>query len=231
MSNTAFQPDYLRHEFIYAAHPTAPGWNDEVVDKEIFSYVDELLYHAQVTPPASILELGCGMGNLAIPLAGAGFRVVGIDISATAIEVARQRNLAAGGRASFRVGNVTSLEAYRDAEAFDCILDGLCWHCIIGQDREALLGMVRNALKPNGCFLVITMCGNPRGQRLLACFDPVSRYITDGQIAERYLGQPQYLENELSTAGFNVAYQRLVLGNSETGDQDMFLAVATISAV
>lgn len=227
MGNAAFRPDYLRHESVYAAHPTASGWNDATVDKEIFSYVDELLHHAQVTPPASILELGCGMGNLAIPLAGAGFRVVGIDISATAIEVARQRNLAAGGRASFRVGNLTSTEAYRDTEAFDCILDGLCWHCIIGQDRKALLGFVRNALKPKGCFLVITMCGNPRSQRLLARFDPVSRYTTDGQIAERYLGQPQDLENELSAAGFNVAYQRLVPGNSETGDQDMFLAVAT----
>lgn len=228
MGNTTFQPDYLRHESIYAARPTASGWNDVDVDKEIFSYVDELLHRAQVAPPASILELGCGMGNLAIPLVGVGFQMVGIDISATAIEVATQRNLVAAGRASFRIGNVTSAEAYRDTEAFDCILDGLCWHCIIGQDRKALLGFVRKALKPKGCFLVITMCGNPRSSRLLAHFDLVSRYITDGQIAERYLGQPQDLEDELSAAGFNVAYQRLVLGNSETGDQDMFLAVATI---
>jgi len=228
MGNMTYRPDYLRHESIYAAHPTASGWNAAAVDKEIFSYADELLHHAQVTPPASILELGCGMGNLAIPLTCAGYQVVGIDISATAIEVATQRNLVAGGRASFRIGNVTSIEAYRDTEAFDCILDGLCWHCIIGQDRNALLGFVRKALKPKGCFLVITMCGNPRSSRLLAHFDPVSRYITDGRIAERYLGQPQDLEEELSTAGFNVAYQRLVLGNSETGDQDMLLAVATI---
>lgn len=228
MDNMAFQPDYLRHESIYATHPNASGWNDPAVDKEIFSYVDELLHHAQVTPPASILELGCGMGNLAIPLACIGFRVVGIDISATAIKVATQRNIVAGDHASFKIGNVTSAEAYRDMEAFDCVLDGLCWHCIIGQDRKILLGFVRKAIKPKGCFLVITMCGNPRSSRLLAHFDPVSRYISDGHVAERYLGQPEDLKEELRAAGFNVAYQQLVHGNSETGDQDMFLAVATI---
>jgi 2-polyprenyl-3-methyl-5-hydroxy-6-metoxy-1,4-benzoquinol methylase len=221
-----FQPDYLLHESFYAANPTATGWNDVAVDQEILYYVDELLRQAQVAPPATILELGCGMGNLTIPLAGVGFRMVGIDISATAIEIASQRSLVAGASASFHIGDVASVEAYQDLEKFDCILDGLCWHCIIGQDRKALLSFVRNALKPNGCFLVITMCGNPRSSRLLARFDPLSRYITDGRVAERYLGQPQDLAEALRATGFEVAYHRLVIGSNETGDQDMFLAVA-----
>jgi 2-polyprenyl-3-methyl-5-hydroxy-6-metoxy-1,4-benzoquinol methylase len=228
MDNTMFQPDYLRHEYIYAAHPTSSGWNDAVIDQEILSYVDELLHQAQVVPPASILELGCGMGNLAIPLTCAGFQVMGIDISETAIEVAARRALVAGRGASFRVGNVTSTEAYRDLEVFDCILDGLCWHCIIGQDRQTLLGLVRNALKPAGCFLVMTMCGDPLSSQLITRFDPVSRYITDGHVAERYLGRSQDLEAELSTAGFEVVYRRLVNGNNESGDQNMFLAVARV---
>ncbi len=225
MDNMIFQPDYLRHESIYSANPTASGWNSMVVDREILAYAGELLHQAQVAPPASILELGCGMGNLAIPLAGAGFRVVGIDISATAIHVASQRSLGARSNVSFRVGNVISIEAYQDLGTFDCILDGLCWHCIVGQDRKTLLGLVRKVLKPGGSFLVITMCGNPRSSRLLAHFDLASRYIVDGRIAERYLGLPQDLAEELREAGFEIAYHRLVSGNSETGDQDMFLAV------
>jgi len=228
MGNMMFQPDYLRHEFIYSANPTASGWNSTAVDQEILSYVDELLNQSQIVPPARILEIGCGMGNLTIPLARAGFRVMGIDISATAIGVAVQRALIAEGRASFRIGNITSVEAYRGLEAFDCILDGLCWHCIIGQDRKTFLRSVQNVLKPNGCFLVITMCGNPRSLRLLAHFDPLSRYITDGRVAERYLGLPQDLAEELNEAGFKIAYHRLVAGSNETGDQDMFLAVARV---
>lgn len=226
MGDSMLPPDYLRHEAVYAANPTATGWNDAAVDREIRAYVDELLQQAQVVPPASILELGCGMGNLAIPLAGVGFQVVGIDISATAIAAATQRALAAGGSASFRVGDVTTEAAYQGLGTFNCILDGLCWHCIIGQDRAAFLGFVRNALKPAGCFLVMTMCGEPRAARLKARFDPASRTITDGHIAERYLGQPHELQEELRAAGFDLAYHRLVSGNSDSGDQDMLLAVA-----
>jgi 2-polyprenyl-3-methyl-5-hydroxy-6-metoxy-1,4-benzoquinol methylase len=228
MDNIAFQPDYLRHEFIYAANPTVSGWNKAEVDQEILSYVDELLHQAQVIPPARILELGCGMGNLAIPLARAGFQMVGIDISATAIEIATQRALVAAGHVCFRLGNVISSEAYHDSETFDCILDGLCWHCIIGQDRKALLACVRKALKPEGCFLIITMCGDPRSPQLQTRFDPRSRYIISGRVAERYLGRPQDLVEELREAGFEIAYHRSVIGNSETGNQDMFLAVTRI---
>lgn len=226
MGNRTFQADYGRHEYIYAAHPNASGWNDATVDQEILTYVRELLDQAQLLAPASLLELGCGMGNLALPLAEAGFRVVGIDISATAIEVATQRALGLKDRVSFRVGDVTCTEAYGGLEAFDCILDGLCWHCIIGLDRRVFLNLVRNALKPQGCLLLITMCGEPRSARLQTRFDSTSRLITNGCIAERYLGQPQDLEAELNDAGFDITYRRLVAGNNHSGDQDMFLAVA-----
>jgi 2-polyprenyl-3-methyl-5-hydroxy-6-metoxy-1,4-benzoquinol methylase len=225
MEHDVLRANYLLHEQIYAAKPTASGWNEPAVDREILSYVEELLSHAQVVAPATLLEVGCGMGNLAMPLAHAGFRVTGIDIAATAIARAVQKAQIAGLDARFRVGNVILPEAYRELPAFDCILDGLCWHCIIGQDRPAFLRCVRNALKPGGCFLVMTMCGNPRSPRLQALFDPVSRCITNGNLAARYLGMPQDVEAELRNAGFEIIYHRFVDGNSVSGDQDMFLAV------
>lgn len=225
MEHNLLQTDYLRHEQIYAAHPGASGWNEAAVDREIFSYVEELLSYAHMADRATILEVGCGMGNLTIPLGGAGFDVMGIDISTTAVERATQRALLAGLHASFRVGNVILWETYRELPALDCVLDGLCWHCLIGQDRQAFLSCVRNVLKPRGCFLVITMCGNPRSSRLQALFDPISRCITNDHIAERYLGMPQDLEAELSNAGLTVVYHRLVEGSSVSGDQDLFLAM------
>lgn len=226
MERNLLQTDYLRHEQIYAANPDACGWNEATVDREIFSYAEELLSHAYVALPATILEVGCGMGNLTMPLARAGFDMIGIDISTTAVERATQRALLAGLHMSFRVGNVILREAYRELAELDCVLDGLCWHCLIGQDRQAFLSCVRNVLKPQGYFLAITMCGNPRNSRLQALFDPISRCITSSSIAERYLGMPQDLEAELSNAGLAVVYHRLVEGNSVSGDQDLFLAVA-----
>lgn len=228
MDNKTCQPDYGRHEYIYSANPNASGWNERAVDQEILAYVHELLDQAQLVAPARLLELGCGMGNLALPLAEAGFQVVGIDISATAIEIAEQRARSVRDCVSFRAGDITLADVYRDLDAFDCILDGLCWHCIIGQDRCALLNLVRNVLQPQGCLLVMTMCGNPRSARLQARFDPISRSIINGCVAERYLGQPQDLDAELRSAGFDIVYRRLVAGDSRSGDQDMFLAVARI---
>lgn len=228
MENNLFQADYLRHEYIYAENPTASGWNEASVDEEILSYMDELLHHAQARAPARILEVGCGMGNLSIPLSRAGFCVTGIDISRTAIERAKQRTIVDRVHVSFRIGDVTLAETYRDIEEPDCILDGLCWHCIIGQDRRAFLRCVRNTLKPQGRFLAMTMCGNPRSARLQAHFDLGTRFLTTGHIAERYLGLPQDLEAELSEAGLEVIYHRLIAGDNLTGDQDMFLAVARV---
>src|SRR5690606_34704542 len=41
--------------------------------------------------PRSVADLGCGTGNLAIPLAKSGFEVYGIDISADMLAIARSK--------------------------------------------------------------------------------------------------------------------------------------------
>jgi len=41
--------------------------------------------------PATVADLGCGTGNIAIPLAKAGFTVFGIDLSADMLSVARSK--------------------------------------------------------------------------------------------------------------------------------------------
>ena len=45
-----------------------------------------------VPPPAVVLDLGCGTGNLASHLAAAGYHVRGFEISGVMLEVARQSN-------------------------------------------------------------------------------------------------------------------------------------------
>lgn len=228
MDRNMFQPEYTRHEYIYAAHPAASGWNEPAVDAQIGSYAAELLAQAGLAPPARLLEIGCGMGNLTLPLAAAGFHLLGIDISTTAIEVARQRALHLRDRVEFLADDVTSALTYRGLEPFAGILDGLCWHCIIGADRQRFLEIARQLLKPQGSFLVISMCQDPRSPRLRTHFDASSRQIVQSQIAERYLGQPADLEAELTGAGFMLTYRRLIAGSDDSGNQDMFLATAQV---
>ena len=221
-------PDYLRHEHVYGADAAAPGWNSPAVDTEILSYAFELLGAAHVVPPAAILEIGCGMGNLSIALARAGFSVSGIDISPTAVEVATRRAASAGAAARFRAGDVTANETLFPRGRYAAVLDGLCWHCIIGNDRPALLRSVARSLRPGGVFLVITMCGQPRSPRLRVRFDQATRCVSDGVVAERYIGDAKQLLDELRAARFGVPYHRVVAGSDETGDQDLLLAVARV---
>jgi len=54
--------------------------------------------------PASVLEVGCGMGTLAIKLAQAGFEVTGLDVSTVALLYANQRATEAGLNINWKAG-------------------------------------------------------------------------------------------------------------------------------
>ena len=60
-------------------------WNIETAPDALV----ELVESGRVKPCKTI-DLGCGTGNYAIYLASIGFDVTGIDISQTAIEIARE---------------------------------------------------------------------------------------------------------------------------------------------
>jgi len=59
-------------------------------------------------PPARVLDAGCGTAQLSTPLMAAGFDVVGLDVSAAMLEVAR-RKVQPGWNAQFEVGDVRSM--------------------------------------------------------------------------------------------------------------------------
>jgi ubiquinone/menaquinone biosynthesis C-methylase UbiE len=68
-----------------------------------------------VTPQLRILDLGCGDGTTALPLARLGAEVVGIDIARNLVEAGNKRAEAAGlTRLKFQEGDACNLEGVRD---------------------------------------------------------------------------------------------------------------------
>jgi len=75
-----------------------------------------------ITPPVRVLDLGCGDGTTAVPLALLGAEVVGIDIASNLVEAGNKRAAEAGlSRLKFQEGDACNLEGVAD-HSFDMTL-------------------------------------------------------------------------------------------------------------
>src|SRR6478672_10613647 len=75
-----------------------------------------------ITPQMKVLDLGCGDGTTAVPLARLGAEVVGIDIARNLVEAGNKRAAAAGLRnLKFQEGDASNLQGVVD-HSFDLLL-------------------------------------------------------------------------------------------------------------
>lgn len=80
---------------------------------------DAVVQSIPMTPPVRVLDLGCGDGTTAVPLARAGADVTGIDIAANLVDAGKKRAAAAGlSRLKFQEGDACNLEGIPSG-AFD----------------------------------------------------------------------------------------------------------------
>jgi ubiquinone/menaquinone biosynthesis C-methylase UbiE len=76
----------------------------------------------EVKPPLRVLDLGCGDGTTAVPLAQAGAHVLGIDIARNLVEAGTRRATGLGlSRLTFREGDACDLQGVGD-QSFDLTL-------------------------------------------------------------------------------------------------------------
>jgi SAM-dependent methyltransferase len=95
-------------------------------------------------------ELGCGAGPNLVWLARRGLRISGIDISATALELAR-KTLASFEVASLVEGSVTDVP-WPDA-SLDVVVESCVFQHLARADREATFAEVDRLVKPGGLFV------------------------------------------------------------------------------
>ena len=75
-----------------------------------------------ITPPLRVLDLGCGDGTTAVPLARLGAEVVGIDIARNLVDAGNKRAAEAGlNRLKFQEGDACNLQGVGD-HSFDLTL-------------------------------------------------------------------------------------------------------------
>ena len=96
----------------------------------------------------SVVEIGCGTASNLWFAAREGFRVAGIDASAAAISVAKQRFTGDGLEGDLRVGNFSALPF--DAASFDLAIDRAALTCVGDDIARAAVAELHRVLRPSG---------------------------------------------------------------------------------
>lgn len=120
----------------------------------------ELFDAGEVT--GSVLDAGCGTGELTLLAASRGLPATGVDSSPNAIAIARERAAARGvDGATFEVGDVLDLSVL-DAR-FDTVLDSGVLHVFDDAERARYVESIRRVLTPGGRYHVLVFSDSQPG--------------------------------------------------------------------
>ena len=111
-------------------HPAIANPNKALWEKGDFTEIaafmrqsgEALVQSLGITPPLRVMDLGCGDGTTAVPLARAGAEVTGIDIARNLVEAGNKRAAAMGlGKLKFQEGDACDLVGVADG-SFDLVV-------------------------------------------------------------------------------------------------------------
>jgi SAM-dependent methyltransferase len=104
------------------------------------------------TAPKTILDLGCGTGNHALPMARRGYRVTGIDQSREMLALARKKAASLSTRPRFVHADMRSFHLGRKFDAAVCMF-GAFGYVLPERDAVRSLRSVHAHLEPGGLYV------------------------------------------------------------------------------
>lgn len=125
-----------------------PPWSIGEPQPEIAALIEEGRFHGEV------LDAGCGEADTSLRLAELGFDTVGLDQSATAIDMARAEAARRGlHTASFEVADISSFTGYEGR--FGTIVDCTLLHAMPVELREGYQRSIVAAAAPGASYFVL----------------------------------------------------------------------------
>lgn len=123
-----------------------------------------------------VLDMCSGDGTNSIYLASKGFNVVGIDISPTAVKIAKERCAKRNVQCDYFTGDVLKIKFDKE---FDFIFDRGCFHHISKKNKPEYVRMINKLLKKKGKFYLLCFSDkNPPFEKNLSKED-IIRYFSE----------------------------------------------------
>jgi 2-heptyl-1-hydroxyquinolin-4(1H)-one methyltransferase len=137
---------------------TKPPWSIGVPQPELAALIEQGKFHGEV------LDVGCGEAAISLYLAERGFTTVGLDLSPTAIDLARKEAAKRGlTNATFEVADISAFTGFDGR--FGTIVDSTLFHSIPVEAREGYQQSIVRAAAPGATYfaLVFDRAGLPDG--------------------------------------------------------------------
>lgn len=115
------------------------------------SYIPRIAEELNKSGAKRVLDLGCGSGWLAVYLARQGFEVVGVDVSAQAINLANTWASQEDLKISFEVGDASQLQY--QAGSFDAVVANSIFEHFPIKQAQLLTDKINSMLKDGGVFV------------------------------------------------------------------------------
>lgn len=129
-----------------------PPWSIGEPQPELAALIEQGKFHGDV------LDVGCGEAAISIRLAELGFTTVGLDLSPSAIELARAEAAKSGlTNATFEVADISDFADYPPGSEgrFGTIVDSTLFHSIPVEAREGYLQSIARAAAPGASYFVL----------------------------------------------------------------------------
>lgn len=158
---------------------------DNIPYDEWFRYLKGLLERYGVFE-GLVVELACGTGEMTRRLSGAGYSMIGVDLSGEMLAVAREK---CGKEVLLLQQDMRKLDLYGTAKAMVCVCDGMNYICREEELQQVFAG-VYTFLEEKGVF-IFDMKTEYFYREILG-----SRTITDNRENASYIWENEYHEKE-----------------------------------
>jgi len=179
-------------------------YENKFMDLDLYNDTYDIFCNSLKKRDASILEIGCGPGNITKYLLtkNPDLKIKGIDISENMIDLARKNNPSA----EFEIMDTRKIHRINDK--FDAIVCGFCIPYLSQSDCLKLITDCKNLLNDSGILYLSFVAGNYENSGFISG--------SSGDRAYFYYHNLDYLEKELKANSFET--NELLLKNYKKAD-------------